>query len=85
MTITTTDHIEGKTIVEYLGIVCAANIVTFPGGNKMINRGWHGGVEAVLPLLEEDAKALGADAVVRVQFIVTGMNLCATGTAVKLA
>lgn len=84
MIITTTDHIEGKTITEYLGIVCAANMVAFPGGSKMVNRGWHNGVNEVLPLLEEDAKALGADAVVRVQFTITGMNLCATGTAVKL-
>lgn len=89
ITITTTPSLEGKTITEYLGIVSGCGIYMLPGGNKMIQAGWSGGVQEALLNMQEQANELSADAVV-------GLTVNAyksggydyvqtTGTAVKLS
>ena len=78
MIITTTLSVEGRTVSEYLGIVSAAQVMVMPGGNKGVQRGWQAGV------LLQQAASLGADAVVGVSYTPFGMNICATGTAVRL-
>lgn len=85
MIITTAQSIEGRQISEHLGIVSAAVITALPGGNKATQRGWKAGVDDACNLLEQQAADLGADAVIAVSMQLQGMNLCAIGTAVKLA
>jgi uncharacterized protein YbjQ (UPF0145 family) len=85
MTITTSQNIEGKQISKYLGIVSAALVAALPGGNKATQRGWKAGVDGACQILEQQAKDLGADAVIAVQMQMIGSNLCAIGTAVNLS
>ena len=82
MIITTTLSVEGRTVSEYLGIVSAAQVM--PGGNKGVQRGWQAGVDGATEILLQQAASLGADAVVGVSYTPFGMNICATGTAVRL-
>ena len=84
MTVTTSQNIEGKRITDYMGIMSAAVVMAFPGGNKAVQRGWQAAVESIVTILEEQATTLGADAIIAVKFEPVGMHLCATGTAVKL-
>ena len=73
MIITTTLSVEGRTVSEYLGIVSAAQVMVMPGGN-----------DGATEILLQQAASLGADAVVGVSYTPFGMNICATGTAVRL-
>lgn len=84
MIITTSVAVEGRPVIEYLGIVSAAQVMVMPGGNKGVQRGWQNGVEGATAILQEQAAALGADAVIAARFEPFGMNICATGTAVRL-
>ncbi len=84
MIITTALSVEGRTITEYLGIVSAAQVMVMPGGNKGVQRGWQAGVEGATAILQQQAEGLGADAVIAARFEPFGMNICATGTAVRL-
>lgn len=84
MIITTAFSVEGRTISEYLGIVSAAQIMVMPGGNKGVQRGWQAGVDGAVVILQQQAEALGADAVIAARFEPFGSNICATGTAVRL-
>ena len=84
MIITTTLSVEGRAITEYLGIVSAAQVMVMPGGNKGVQRGWQAGVEGTTAILKQQAENLGADAVIAARFEPFGMNICATGTAVRL-
>ena len=85
MIITTTLSVEGRTVSEYLGLVSAAQVMVMPGGNKGVQRGWQAGVDGATEILLQQAASLGADAVVGVSYTPFGMNICATGTAVRLA
>jgi uncharacterized protein YbjQ (UPF0145 family) len=84
MIITTAFNVEGKTVSEYLGVVSAAMVMVLPGGNKGVQRGWQAGVEGTTELLKQQASDLGADAIIATRYEPFGMNICATGTAVKL-
>ena len=86
MTIITSQTIDSNCIIveKYLGIVSAAVVMALPGGNKAVQRGWQAAVEAAVAILEENATALGADAVIAVRFESGSGTLRATGTAVKL-
>lgn len=84
MIITTAFNVEGKTVSEYLGVVSAAMVMVMPGGNKGVQRGWQTGVEGATELLKKQASDLGADAIIATRYEPFGMNICATGTAVKL-
>ena len=81
MIITTTLSVEGRTVSEYLGIVSAAQVMVMPGGNKGVQRGWQAGVDGATEILLQQAASLG---VVGVSYTPFGMNICATGTAVRL-
>ena len=83
MIVTTSQNIEGKFATEYLGIVSGALVMALPGGNKAVQRGWQTAVEGVIAILEEQAAALGANAVIAVRFDSIGSQLCGTGTAIK--
>ena len=85
MVVTTAFSIEGRDIQEYLGIVSAAMVMAMSGGNKGAQRGWQSGVEGTTQILKQQASDLGADAIIAVKYEPHGMNICATGTAVKLA
>ena len=85
MIITTAPIVDGHQIAQYLGVVSAAQIMVMPGGNKGVQRGWQAGVEGTTAILAEQAGALGANAVVGVSYQAFGMNICATGTAVRLS
>lgn len=85
MIITTAYSIEGKSIKDYLGVVSAATVMVLPGGKKGIQRGWQAGVEETTEILKQQASDLDADAIVAIRYEPHGMNICATGTAVKLA
>lgn len=85
MVITTAFSVEGRSIVEYLGIVSAAQVMAMPGGNKGVQRGWQAGVDGATETLGQQAASLGADAVIGARFEPFGGNICATGTAVRLA
>lgn len=84
MIITTSFTVEGRPVIEYLGIVSAAQVMALPGGNKGVQRGWQTGVEGVVAVLQQQAAELGADAVIAARFEPFGSNICATGTAVRL-
>lgn len=84
MIITTSFSVEGRKIAEYLGIVSGALIMVMGGGNKGTQRGWQTGVDEATKILRQQAEDLGADAVIAVNFAPFGLNICATGTAVKL-
>ena len=91
MILTTTQNIEGRTITEYLGIVC---------GEAFENKEFRGERyylsvltntrNLALKQLEERADSMGADAVVgvRIDFDVSDIGPCimvnVSGTAVKL-
>ncbi len=83
MIITTTQAIEGKVVTEYLGVLSAALVMVMPGGNKGVQRGWQSGVEGANEILTRQAVELGADAIIAVRYDAVGMQLCATGTAVR--
>lgn len=76
MIISTSSSIEGHPISEYLGIVSA---------NAISMKGWAAGIDAVCKLLEQNAKKLGADAVIAVSFQWNTSGFYALGTAVKLS
>ena len=84
MIITTAFTVEGKSVREYLGVVSAAMVMVMPGGNKAVQRGWQAGVDGTTNLLKQQAADLGADAIIAARFEPHGVNICATGTAVKL-
>ena len=84
MIITTSFTVEGRPVIEYLGIVSAAQVMALPGGNKVVQRGWQTGVEGTVAVLQQQAAELGADAVIAARFEPFGSNICATGTAVRL-
>ena len=84
MIITTSFTVEGRPVIEYLGIVSAAQVMALPGGNKGGQRGWQTGVEGTVAVLQQQAAELGADAVIAARFEPFGSNICATGTAVRL-
>lgn len=84
MIITTSFTVEGRPVIEYLGIVSAAQVMALPGGNKGVQRGWQTGVEGTVAVLQPQAAELGADAVIAARFEPFGSNICATGTAVRL-
>lgn len=85
MILTTSQTIEGRQITEYLGIVSAAQVMVLAAGNKGVQRGWQTGVDATAETMKQQAAGLGADAVVAARFEPFGSNICATGTAVRLA
>jgi uncharacterized protein YbjQ (UPF0145 family) len=84
MIITTTASIEGRQITKYLGVVSAAVIPGFGGGQKGVQRGWKAGVAAATEILAQEATELGANAVIAAHFELSGIYICATGTAVML-
>jgi uncharacterized protein YbjQ (UPF0145 family) len=84
MIVTTAYSVEGRDIQEYLGVVSAAMVMVMPGGNKGVQRGWQAGVEGTTQILKQQANDLGADAIIAIRYEPHGMNICATGTAVKL-
>ena len=84
MIITTSFTVEGRPVIEYLGIVSDAQVMALPGGNKGVQRGWQTGVEGAAAVLQQQAAELGADAVIAARFEPFGSNICATGTAVRL-
>ena len=92
MILTTTQSIEGRTIVEYKGIVFGASIRNIIGGrsssyeNELLSAR-----TKALRELEDRARAMGADAVVGidVDYEVLGegggmLMVTASGTAVRL-
>ena len=91
MILTTTQNIEGRTITEYLGIVCgeAFENKEFKGERYYLSI-LNNARTLALKQMEERADSLGADAVVgvRIDFDVSDMGPCimvnASGTAVKL-
>lgn len=85
MIITTSQTIDGRQITEYLGIVSAAQVMVLAAGNKGVQRGWQTGVDGVTEAMKQQAAILGADAVIAARFEPFGSNICATGTAVRLA
>lgn len=85
MVLTTSQTIEGRQITEYLGIISAAQVMVLAAGNKGVQRGWQTGVDATTEAMKQQAASLGADAVVAARFEPFGSNICATGTAVRLA
>lgn len=85
MIVTTAYSVEGRDIQEYLGVVSAAMVMVMPGGNKGVQRGWQAGVEGTTQILKQQANDLGANAIIAIRYEPHGMNICATGTAVKLA
>lgn len=85
MIFTTSQTIDGRQITEYLGIVSAAQVMVLAAGNKGVQRGWQTGVDAMTEALKQQAASLGADAVVAARFEPFSSNICATGTAVRLA
>lgn len=85
MIITTSQTIDGRQITEYLGIVSAAQVMVLAAGNKGVQRGWQTGVDGVTEAMKQQAASLGADAVIAARFEPFGSNICATGTAVRLA
>ncbi|GAB4359761.1 MAG: heavy metal-binding domain-containing protein [Kiloniellaceae bacterium] len=104
MLIVTTDGIEGRRIVQYLGIVSGDAIVganvfrdvfarvrdVVGGRAGGYEKALRGAKEHALEDLAEEARALGADAVVAVDldYEVVGdsmLMVSANGTAVKLA
>lgn len=85
MIITTSQTVEGRQISEYLRIVSAAQVMVLAAGNKGVQRGWQAGVDGATDILKQQATNLGADAVIAARFEPFGSNICATGTAVRLA
>lgn len=91
MILTTTQNIEGRTITEYLGIVCgeAFENKEFKGERYYLSILTNARSSAINQM-EERARDMGADAVVgvRVDFDVSDIGPCimvnASGTAVKL-
>jgi len=92
MILTTTQSIEGRTIVEYKGIVFGASIRNIIGGrsssyeNELLSAR-----TKALRELEDRARAMGADAVVGIDidYEVLGegggmLMVTASGTAVRL-
>jgi len=85
MIITTTDSIEGRNIVQYLGPVSFATTAGGAiGGTKTITRGARADIEKAWAALQEEASTLGADAVVGVKYGCFRDNHFFLGTAVKL-
>jgi uncharacterized protein YbjQ (UPF0145 family) len=80
MIVTTTNTIEGRSISEYLGVVCAQSVLgvnafrdvaagmrnIFGGRSKAYENELSSGVAASIDELEKQAASLGADAVVAV-------------------
>ena len=80
MIVTTTNGVEGQTVSQYLGVVCAQSVLgvnafkdvaagmrnVFGGRSKSYENELSGGVAATVQELEEQAAGLGADAVVGV-------------------
>jgi uncharacterized protein YbjQ (UPF0145 family) len=80
MIVTTTHGVEGRSVGQYLGVVCAQTVLgvnafkdvaagmrnVFGGRSKSYENELGGGVAAALQELEGQAAALGADALVGV-------------------
>ena len=92
MILTTTQNIEGRTITEYLGIVCgeAFENKEFRGERYYLTV-LNNARTLALNQMEERARSMGADAVVgvRIDFDVSDIGPCimvnVSGTAVKLS
>jgi uncharacterized protein YbjQ (UPF0145 family) len=103
MIVTTTNVIEGRPITEYIGVVSAQSVLgvnafkdvaagmrnVFGGRSKSYENELTAGVSATLEELEEQAKGVGADALVGVDidYETVGnqmLMVSATGTAVRL-
>ena len=103
MIVTTTNVIEGRPIAEYIGVVSAQSVLgvnafkdvaagmrnVFGGRSKSYENELTAGVSATLEELEEQAKGVGADALVGVDidYETVGnqmLMVSATGTAVRL-
>jgi len=96
MLFTTTDFIQGKTIVDYYGMVsgtASLNVsmaLTQKGAQKAIDKFVTEAEKMAFSIMEKKAKALGANAViaVRCDFEPTANStrtlLFASGTAVKI-
>lgn len=104
MLITTTNAIEGHAVTEYLGLVTAQGVLgvnafkdmaagmrnVFGGRSKSYENELAGGVSATVEEMQQQAQAMGADAVigVDVDYETVGSNMLmisVSGTAVKLA
>ncbi|MFZ0324888.1 MAG: heavy metal-binding domain-containing protein [Actinomycetes bacterium] len=104
MIITTTPGVEGRAVAEYLGVVTAQSVLgvnafkdvaagmrnVFGGRSKSYENELSGGVSATVQELEDQAKSIGADAVVGVDidYETVGNNMLmvsASGTAVRLS
>lgn len=84
MIITTAHNIEGRVVSEYLGIVCGVCVTVPVGSDKIALYGWQNGVNQATETMEEQARTIGADAVIAVQTHYINSTLCLLGTAVKL-
>lgn len=104
MIVTTTNAVEGRPVAQYLGVVCSQSVLgvnafkdvaagmrnVFGGRSKAYENELGSGVAAVLEELEQQAAALGSDAVlsVDIDYESVGQNMLmvsASGTAVRLA
>lgn len=89
MVISTTSTIDGKTVSQYLGIVCGCVVAGFPGGVKAVQRGWTTAVEGAQKEMVSQATNLGADAILGVKIDAHKSGVAdyvyITGTAVKLS
>jgi uncharacterized protein YbjQ (UPF0145 family) len=97
MLVTTTPGIEGRTIIEYLGVVTAQGVLgvnafkdvgagmrnIFGGRSKSYENELASGVSDALAELEEQAAHLGADAVVGVDidYETVGSNMLMVSTS----
>nr|DAH48754.1 MAG TPA: hypothetical protein [Bacteriophage sp.] len=85
MLISTTDILQGVEIAEYKGIVAArvasAKSATLKG---TFEKSTAATMESLSNALVENAKSMGADAIIGVRVIPEAMTTFATGTAVKL-
>ena len=103
MLVTTTHGIEGRTVTEYLGVVTAQGVLgvnvfkdvaagmrnVFGGRSKSYENELASGVTDTIAEVEQQAQAMGADAVigVDVDYETVGNNMLmisVSGTAVKL-
>ena len=103
MLVTTTHGIEGRTVTEYLGVVTAQGVLgvnvfkdvaagmrnIFGGRSKSYENELASGVTDTIAEVEQQAQAMGADAVigVDVDYETVGNNMLmisVSGTAVKL-
>lgn len=88
MIISTTNTLDGKTVLQYLGIVSGCVVAGFPGGAKAVQRSWTTAVEGAQKEMISQATNLGADAILGVKIDAHKSGVAdyvyITGTAVKL-